>query len=446
MDLKTRNAGAPVGANAQSAAAQASRAGRVGLWALGVGFGGFLLWAALAPLDEGVPTMGTVALDTKRKAVQHLSGGIVAQVNVREGQMVKAGDVLLRLDTATVQANHQVSRQRYLGLLAMQARLLAEQANTTVMNLPGELKAALGDPAVQEHVQVQQRLLQSRRAALQADLQVIEQSIAGLQATTVSARTIDTNRRQQLALLQEELKNTRGLVADGFAPRNRQLELERAVAETLTGLADVEGTIIRAQRGMDEQRQRAVARQQEYQKELQTQLAQVSLDVQAEADRYVATKADLGRTDIRSPADGQVVGLAIQTVGGVVQPSQKLMDIVPADSPLLLEAQVAPHLIDRVREGLLADIRFTAFSHSPQLVVEGRVESISQDLLTDPLTQMQYYLARVAVTPGGVQTLAGRRLQPGMPAELVIKTGERSMLTYLLSPLTKRLAASMKEE
>jgi len=446
MDLKTRNAGAPAGADASSAASQASRAGRVGLWALGVGFGGFLLWAALAPLDEGVPTVGTVALDTKRKAVQHLSGGIVAQVNVREGQVVKAGDVLLRLDTATVQANHQVSRQRYLGLLAMQARLLAEQANTTVMTLPEELKAALSDPAVQEHVQVQQRLLQSRRAALQADLQVIEQSIAGLQATIASARVIDTNRRQQLALLQEELKNTRGLVAEGFAPRNRQLELERSVAETLTALADVEGTITRAQRGMDEQRQRAVARQQEYQKELQTQLAQVSLDVRAEADRYVATKADLGRTDIRSPADGQVVGLAIQTVGGVVQPSQKLMDIVPADSPLLLEAQVAPHLIDRVREGLLADIRFTAFSHSPQLVVEGRIESVSQDLLTDPHTQMQYYLARVAVTPAGMQTLAGRRLQPGMPAELVIKTGERSMLTYLLSPLTKRLAASMKEE
>ena len=150
---------------------------------------------------------------------------------------------------------------------------------------------------------------------------------------------------------------------------------------------------------------------------------------------------------IRAPATGQVVGLVVQTVGAVVQPGQTLMDIVPDGQPLLLEAHVAPHLIDKVRVGLPADIRFQSFSQAQQPVVEGRVESVSGDLLTDPQNpQRTYYLARLSVTPAGLKALGERRLQPGMPADIVVRTGERTLLTYLLNPLTRRVAASMKEE
>ena len=147
-----------------------------------------------------------------------------------------------------------------------------------------------------------------------------------------------------------------------------------------------------------------------------------------------------------APATGQVVGLVIQTSGGVIQAGQKLMDIVPNDEPLLLEARVQPHFIDRVQNGLPVDIRFTAFAHSPTLVVDGRVMSVSGDLLTDPQTNISYYLARVAVTPEGLKRLGKRIMQPGMPAEVIFKTGERTLFTYLMGPLTKRVAASMKEE
>lgn len=150
---------------------------------------------------------------------------------------------------------------------------------------------------------------------------------------------------------------------------------------------------------------------------------------------------------IRAPAEGQVVGLAVQTVGGVIQPGQKLMDIVPKNEVLLLETKVAPHLIDRVHSGLIADVRFSSFAHSPQLVVQGKVDSISTDLITEPQNpNISYYLARVSVTAEGLKELGNRQLQAGMPAEVVIKTGERSVLTYLLHPLLKRIAASMKEE
>ncbi|MCK6409346.1 MAG: HlyD family efflux transporter periplasmic adaptor subunit, partial [Thauera sp.] len=197
-----------------------------------------------------------------------------------------------------------------------------------------------------------------------------------------------------------------------------------------------------------ELRQQAVSRRQEYRKEVETELGNVLREVQSEAEKLVAVRADLERTEIRSPASGQAIGLAVQTVGGVIQAGQKLMDIVPEDEPLLLEAKIEPHLIDKVRTGLITDVRFNAFSHSPQLVVEGEIMSVSSDLLTEQLGggQISYYLARVKVTPEGMKVLGTRRMQPGMPVEVVIKTGERSMLTYLLNPLTKRLAASMKEE
>jgi membrane fusion protein, protease secretion system len=195
-------------------------------------------------------------------------------------------------------------------------------------------------------------------------------------------------------------------------------------------------------------RQRMIGRQQDYRKEVDQQLADVSREVDADRAKFHALSDDLQRTDIRSPATGQVVGLTVQTVGGVIGPGQKLMDIVPDDEQLIVEAKVAPNLIDRVHAGLPVDMRFNSFANSPQLVVQGKVLSVSRDLLSEQVgqTMQQYYLSRVTVTPEGHKELGKRVLQAGMPVEVVFKTGERSMLTYLLHPLTKRIAASMKEE
>ena len=420
---------------------------RTGLWILGLGFGGFLLWAGLAPLDEGVPTMGIVALDTKRKTVQHLSGGIVKEVLVQEGQQVKEGQALLRLDGAVAKANFEAVRQRYLGYRAMQSRLFAEQAGSGVIDFHPDVKAALNDPLIKQQVSTQQQLIQARRAALAADLQGIEESMQGLKEQLGSYQNILVQRRSQLALLTEELTNTRGMVKEGYAPRNRQLELERMVAESNAAIADLTGNSLRVTRQVAELGQRSLARKQEYRKEIETQLADITREVQSDAEKFVAVTADLDRMEIKAPANGQVVGLSVQTVGAVLQPGQKLLDVVPDQQTLLLEAHIPPHLIDKVQTGLMADIRFNAFAHSPQLVVDGKVLSVSGDLLSDPQQpQFSYYLARVQVTPSGMKTLGARQMQPGMPAEIVIKTGERSLLTYLLHPLTKRMAASRKEE
>ena len=429
------------------ASSDTSAVAKTGLWVLGLGFGGFLLWAGLAPLDEGVPTQGMVTLDTKRKTVQHLSGGIVKEVLVHEGQQVKEGDPLLRLDGAVAKANYEAVRQRYLGYRAMQSRLFAEQAGQNAIDFHPDVKAAMNDPLIKQQVSTQQQLIQARRAALAADLQGIEESVQGLKEQLGSYQNILVQRRSQLSLLTEELNNTRGMVKEGYAPRNRQLELERMVAESNAAIADLNGNSLRVQRQVAELTQRSMARKQEYRKEVETQLADVTREVQSDAEKFVAVSADLDRMEIKAPASGQVVGLTVQTVGAVLQPGQKLLDVVPDSQTLLLEAHIPPHLIDKVQAGLSTDVRFNAFAHSPQLVVEGKVLSVSGDLLSDPAQpQFSYFLARVQVTPEGMKTLGKRQMQPGMPAEIVIKTGERSMLTYLLHPLVKRMASSMKEE
>ena len=365
---------------------------------------------------------------------------------VGEGEEVRQGQLLIKLDPAMVRANYQSARQNYLGLLAMQGRLEAEKLGKTGIVWSADLQAAAKDPQIQQHMFNQEQLFQTRRLLLRSDLQSIEENIRGQEGLLASYAGMSANRKNQLGLLNDELGHLRGLVQEGYAPRNRQLELERMVADVHTSMADLQGNILRARAAVADFRQRAISRQQEYRKEVETQLADVGRQVLVEGEKYRALSEELGRTEIRSPAEGQVVGLMAQTVGGVIQPGQKLMDIVPKGAPLMLEARVAPHMIDRVKSGMPVDVRFSSFANTPQLVVQGEVDSVSGDLLTEPQSSMSYYLARVKVTADGMKTLGRRQLHPGMPVEVIFRGGERSMLTYLLHPLTKRLAASMTEE
>jgi protease secretion system membrane fusion protein len=419
---------------------------RLGFLVLGIGFGGFLLWAALAPLDEGVPTSGMVTIDTKRKAVQHLSGGIVKVVHVKEGQFVKSGDPVIEIDASVAQTNFESVRLRYYTLRATEYRLLAEQLGRETINFHPDLLAMMDDPQVAEVIANQEGLFMARRNAQQAELQAMAESTAGLEASIAGYLGLMEARRSQLSLLKEERKGIDDLVKDGYAPKNNLLDVERRVAETLGAIADLQGNIERSRSALAEAKLRITQKQQEFRKEIDKELADVRSQVEGESERLQSFKNDLARTIIRAPVSGQVVGLIAQTVGGVISPGQKIMDIVPGDETLLLETQIPPHLIDRVQPGFETDVRFSSFAHSPSLVVPGKVLSISNDLLTNEQTGAHYYLARVSVTAEGVKKLGKRQMQAGMPVEVVVITGERSMLTYLLHPLLKRIAFSMKEE
>jgi len=412
---------------------------------LALGLIGAVVWAAFAPLDEGVPTSGQVAIDTKRKTLQHLQGGIVSEVLVREGEEVKEGQVLMRLDDAATRANYESVRQRYLSLRATEARLIAEQLGRDAIDVHPDVRAAQDDPFIRRQLEAQAHLFETRRLGLKADIQALEENIRGQEGQILSFNSMLESRQTQRRLVTEQLDKIRDLVADGYAPRNQQLDLERQVAELTAAATELQGNTLRARQAVAELRQRIIARRQEYRKETDNQLVDAGRDAQADKGRVVALEGELERTEIKSPATGQVVGLASQTVGGVIAPGQKLMDIVPANNTLLLETRIPPNLIDSVKAGLIADVRFSTFAHAPQLVVEGKVVSVSGDLITESQPPISYFLARVEVTPEGMKALGDRRMHPGMPAEIIIRTGERTMLTYLLNPLTRRLSASMKE-
>ena len=421
------------------------RLDQAGIWVLLVGLLGFVVWAAWAPLDEGVPTAGLVAIDTKRKAVQHLQGGILKEVLVREGDRVQEGQVLMRLDDAATRANYESVRQRYLSLRATEARLIAEQTGQERIRQHPDVIAAMADPMVRQQVDAQEQLFNTRRLGLAADLQALEENIRGQEAQIVAFSQILESRQLQQRLTSDQLEKLRALVEEGFAPRNQQLDLERQLADIQASIQELKGNMARAKQAIAEVRQRLIARRQDYRKETDAQLVDAARDAQGDQGKVIALAGELQRVEIKAPATGQVVGLAVQSVGGVIAPGQKLMDIVPQSEALLLETRIPPNLIDSVQAGLIADVRFSTFAHAPQLVVQGKVVSVSADLLSEPQTNSNYFLARVEVTPEGMAALGNRQMHPGMPVELVIRTGERTVLTYLLQPLTRRLASSMKE-
>ncbi len=360
---------------------------RLGIWILLVGFGGFLLWAAFAPLDEGVPSQGIVSIATKRKVVENLHGGKIQNVYVREGQIVREGDVLIKLDKQTAQARYDEAHQRYIGMRATADRLIAEMRGAGSIKFHKDLK---NDP----------------------DRVLVEQNIQ-------NQRQLFLSRMMTLKILNDQHAGIKQLVKEGFAPLTQQRDLELKIQDIRSNTA--------------------------------SQLSQVQLEVDADAEKTRALAQELADTEIRSPASGQVVGLQVQTVGAVIQPGQKIMDIVPLHEGLLIDAKVSPQFIDSIRKGLPVDVSFFSFSHSPQMVVKGEVESLSKDIVTDPqvnpaMPGASYYLARIFVTPDGMKTLGKRQMQPGMPVQVVIKTGERSLLTYIVDPLFKRVTVSMKEE
>ncbi|SNR84502.1 membrane fusion protein, protease secretion system [Methylobacillus rhizosphaerae] len=423
---------------------------RVGLGILLLGFGGFLAWAAFAPLDEGVPTDGVVTVEGRHKTVQHPTGGIIKQLLVRDGQTVQAGDVLFTLDETASKARFDEVRQRYMGLLAQESRLMAEKAGAASIHFDHALLEQQSDPYIQQLMLNQSQLLRARQQAFRADVEAMRESIQGQEALIEGYQGVSGSYQAQLELLTQQLDGIRQLVSEGYAPRNQQNELEQKLAQTHGLIASNNSSILRSRKAILELQQRITAREQTEKKEIDTEMAQVKLAVQADAEKYKPLWDELQRIRVTAPVGGQVVGLQVHTIGAVIQPGQKIMDIVPVDEPLILDARIPPHLIDKIHVEQDADVRFSSFSNTPQLLLEGKVKTVSSDLLTDPANGGQapvsYYLARVTITEDGMQKLGNRRLQPGMPVQVVIRTGERTLLTYLMHPLVKRIAASMKEE
>ena len=423
---------------------------RLGAAVLVVGLGAFLLWAGFAPLDQGVPASGTVAIETRKKTIQHSTGGVVKDVLVKEGQWVKEGDVLIEVSDTQARANNETIRQAYLSQRAVEARLEAELKNVGSIHFGSDITANKADPFVQQLTMTQQNLFAARRASFEAEVSALEQSIHALKDQLWGVDQSLVNRLVQIQLQEKHLKSIKSLAEEGYAPKNQVLQMEQTQTELKTALSDLKSNQSRLSRSIEESQFRMAQRKQDYQKDVMGLLAEVKKEVQAGKERLTTTNEELVRTQIKSPVDGQVVGMSISATGGVVMAGQKLMDVVPKSEALLIDAKVLPHIIDKVHTGMNVSVRFNTFANTPQLVVTGKLVALTSDVITDPSAGMggisSYYLGRVEITPEGLKVLGSRMLQPGMPTEVLFKVGERTLLQYIMYPLTKRIAASLKEE
>lgn len=422
---------------------------RFGMLTLAFGFGGFLLWASLAPLDEGIPGTGVVTVESKRKTIQHLKGGIVESIHVREGAAVKAGDILLRLNDVEINAQIEIVRGQFYLVKAAEARLLAERDGRSTVTFPQPLvMAAESDPRAREAILVQEGLFSARRSMLSSEMSTMDEIITGFNEQIRGLQALEAGKKTQIDLVSKELDSYRGLAEEGFVPRNKLYEQERVLADLSGTRGSDLAQIARAKASINETRLRKLQRQQQFRQEVEKELAEMQKEVGGQSDRLTALKEEFDRTVIKSPTEGVVVGLEAHTVGGVIRPGDRIMDIVPQDEVLIVEAQLPVNLIDKVSAGQLATIHFQiVLAGGAQPAIEGKVVQISADRLTDQRTGMPYYSARIQITPNGEAELRkhGINVQPGMQADVVIVTGERTLLQYLLKPLRSRIFGGMRE-
>ncbi|MCK7576300.1 MAG: HlyD family type I secretion periplasmic adaptor subunit [Chromatiales bacterium] len=418
----------------------------LGFLVLLVGLGGFLLWAALAPIDSAAVAPGVVTVESSRKTVQHLEGGIVSEILVREGDRVEQGSVLMRLDDTESRAQLEIVRGQFLAKRAEEARLIAERNGDESVTFPPDLLEMRNDPRVEEAIMGQERVFKARYQALSGEVKVLEQRTGQLEEQIRGLEALSESKGKRIKLYQEEIAGLHKLFERGLGDKSRLREWERLAAELEGERADHQSSIAATRIQIGETKLQIVQVQRRFMSEVVEQLHRVQTDLFDLRERIRALEKTLERTMIRAPQSGSVVGMRIHTVGGVLRTGDPILDIIPEDEPLIVEAQVEPNDINRVAPGLEADIRFSAFNTRTTPTVPGIVQTVSADRLTDQKTGLPYFLARIQVTQEGMETLRGLTLLPGMPADVMIKTGERTFFEYLIRPLTDRLALGLKEE
>ncbi|WP_347113830.1 HlyD family type I secretion periplasmic adaptor subunit [Leclercia sp. S52] len=408
--------------------------------------GGFLLWAVKAPLDAGVVADGTVTVSSNRKTIQHLSGGRVTDIYMKEGEAVKKNQVLMRLDTLQLDMRYSALSAQYISAKTSEDRLLAERNGAQTITFSDTLlKNFAGNKRLAESQQLQAKLFETRRKNIQDELSMIEESLDGLVGQTENLNKIKGYREHQFTLINRELGAIRALSEKNYYPKAQLMVLEREAAEISSTVSEDILNIAKLKSQQNELRIKAYQVQHQYQREVESELTDKQKEVAMLEDELQSTRHELDNTVIRSPIDGIVLDVKVSTVGGVIQPGEHLMDIVAAGQPLQIDAKIPVQAIDKMAPGLTVDVMFPALNHALLPSVPARVLTVSADRLTDKVTQQPYYLAEVQVSPEGVRLLRDHKIKAGMPANVTIKTGERTFLSYLFKPLQARLELAFKE-
>lgn len=419
---------------------------RLGAIILLVAFGGFGGWAATADLAVAVVAPGSVSVESFKKTIQHLEGGIVQKILVDDGDHVEAGDPLVVLDNTQALSQLQIARSQYLINRAAEVRLLAEQKGDGALSFPEELLDS-DSQRVNEVLAVQKSLFQARRDALEGTLEALDEQVVQMREQIDGLQGMIANNQSRVNSLQQEASDYRSLFKEGLGDNQRLRELERQILQYKGEIAQNRSEIARLKSQISENKVQKQVKRQEFQKDVGEQLREAQANITDAEERVTALGDQVRRTTVIAPVSGTVVGLKVHTIGAVVRPGDPIMDVVPSGDGFVVEARIPDRDIDNIYPGQDAEIRFSAFNQRLSNVIKGEVVHVSADTFEDEATGTHYYKARVKVTEQGKNDMTDNmQLLAGMPAEVMIRTGERTFASYIAKPITDMLARAMREE
>ena len=418
-------------------------AGSILVGALVIGLGG---WASTAQISGALIAQGSIVVDTNVKKVQHPTGGVVGELFVRDGDHVKAGDVLLRLDETVTRANLAIVNKGLVEFYARKARLAAERDGADTMAVPPELARCLNEPDVKEALASERKLFELRHQDRLGQKQQLHERITQLQEQISGLAAQQAAKDKGIALTEQELQGVRDLWQKNLVQLNRLTSLQRDEArldgergQIIAQAAEVKGKIAEIQLQI-------IQVDQDLSSDVAKELREIDSKIGEYVERKITAEDQLKRTDIRAPQDGTVFQSTANTVGGVVAAGDPIMLIVPESDNLTVEVRVDPKDIDQIQFGQIVVLRFTSFNVRTTPEINGTVSRIGADTSTDQRTGQSYYLVRIAMPTQELKRLGDVKLTPGMPVEAFVQTGDRTMLSYLVKPLHDQLMRAFREK
>ncbi len=410
-----------------------------------VTFFGFGIWAATAPIDSAAIASGFMTVQSNRRTIQHLEGGIVKEIFAKDGMSVKAGDVLIRLDETRAKAQTDILLADLDSQIATEARLLAERDGKDSPVFPEELLQRQTSPSIAAIIAGQRNVFDTRVASLAGQKSILEQRVGQFNEQISGLRALVTAKGTQARLINEELKDLSGLLERGYVTKTRVLALEREAARLEGERAEHIAAIARAEQGIGEARLQSFQLEKSRQEEIARELRDVQAKIAELRERMIASSDMLRRIDIVAPVSGTVMDLAVHTAGGVIAPGAPIMDIVPLNDVLVVEVQINPIDIDTIRPGSEVALRVSTADARKTPVITGVLDTISADRTVDQRTGLAYYKGRVVIPADQRERLGTLTLRSGMQVEALINRGEQTALQYALKPLTEAFAKSFRE-
>jgi epimerase transport system membrane fusion protein len=420
---------------------------RFGWWVVLATFVFFGGWAAVAKLDGAAIGIGQVIADSQNRVVQHLEGGVVSEIFVHDGDMVQQGDLLLRLSDARASSELEIVESQLREAWGQEARLLAERAAADSVTFPQELLDQADKTAVKAIVEGQRQVFEARRESYKSNIEIYQKRVSALEKQIRGMRARRDNLVGRIQSYEAEVKEWQELFDRQLADRIRLNDMQRELLRLQGEKDGLDAEIAKAEVDISSTRSELMMTKQTYMEEVVTQLRETQQKKADLLSRQVAWQDTLNRLEIRAPATGEVVGSDVSTIGAVIQPGKTIMEVVPNEQKFAIKARVQVTDIDRVHPGLMADIRLSAFNFQAAHIIEAKVLRVSADAFTDEKSGEQYYEARLHVTEKGLATMKEQDMYfvPGMPAEVMIKTGERTVLHYLLGPVIRMSEKAFRE-